>query len=116
MQPEVFDCSLQFPGTLCVYGSSQAGKSTLVLDLIRNKEVVFNYPNIEHVYYVYASYQSKFDQILKTQPNIIFLKSYKEIPCDIRNSIIVFDDHQLIFQSDKASRLYVTDIFQRKAH
>lgn len=116
MQPQIFDCSLQFPGTLCVYGSSQAGKSTLVLDIIRKSKEVFSFQNIESVYYVYKSWQSKFDAIKSEIANIEFVTSYTDVPDNIKNSIIVFDDHQLIFQTDAAARLNVTDIFQRKAH
>jgi predicted AAA+ superfamily ATPase len=70
MQPQIFDCSLQFPGTLCVYGSSQAGKSTLVLEIIRRRKEVFNYQNFESIYYVYTSWQSKFDIIKNEVPTI----------------------------------------------
>jgi hypothetical protein len=116
MQPQIFDCSLQFPGTLCVYGSSQAGKSTLVLEIIRRRKEVFNYQNSESIYYVYTSWQSKFDIIKNEVPTIQFVASYTDVPVNLQNSIIVFDDHQLIFQTNAAARLYVTDIFQRKAH
>jgi predicted AAA+ superfamily ATPase len=56
MQPEVFDSQLQFPGTLCLYGASQAGKSTFVLNLLKNKSLVFRNQPIEHIFYVYSSY------------------------------------------------------------
>jgi hypothetical protein len=101
---------------LCVYGSSQAGKSTLVLGIIRRRKEVFNYQNIESIYYVYTSWQSKFDIIKEEVPAIKFVASYTDVPVNLQNSIIVFDDHQLIFQTNAAARLYVTDIFQRKAH
>jgi ABC-type ATPase involved in cell division len=116
MQPQMFDCSLEFSGTLYVYGSSHAGKSTLVLEIIQRREEMFNYQNIEFIYYVYTSWQSKFNIITDEVPAIKFVASYTDVPVIIQSSIIVFDDHQLIFQTNAAAELYVTDIFQRKVH
>jgi hypothetical protein len=117
MELQVFDSQWHFPGTLCLYGASQAGKSTFILNIIKNKSAVFGNQPIEHVYYIYTSYQSKFDEFLKDYPEgITFLSSYKDIPQNTKNSIIVYDDHQLIFQSDASSRLHITDVFQRIAH
>jgi hypothetical protein len=117
MQPEVFDSQLQFPGTLCLYGASQAGKSTFVLNLLKNKSMVFGNQPIEHIFYVYSSYQEKFGDFAKSDPSAItFLPNYKDIPKEIRNSIVVYDDHQITFQSDSTARLHITDVFQRIAH
>jgi hypothetical protein len=116
MIPEVFDCSLHFPGTLTIYGSSQAGKSTLVLDIIRNSVQVFGDQNIQAIYYIYTSYQEKFDDFKKETPLIQFIPSYTEVPSDLNNAIIVYDDYQLIFQTDTKARLHIIDVFQRLAH
>jgi hypothetical protein len=116
MTPEVFDCSLNFPGTLVIYGASQSGKSTLVLDILRKKQLVFGSQNIESIYYIYTSYQDKFDNIKNEIPSIKFVSNYTEVPTDVRNSIVIYDDYQLIFQSDPKARLHIIDVFQRLAH
>jgi hypothetical protein len=66
---------------------------------------------------VYRSYQAKFDEFAKSDPSLItFLANYKEVPQEIKNSIVVYDDQQIIFQSDSSARLHITDVFQRIAH
>jgi hypothetical protein len=113
----VFDAQWQFPGTLCLYGASQAGKSTFMLNLIKSRKTLFGNQPIDHVYYIYTSYQTKFDEFLRDNPSTVtFLPSYTELPSNVTNSIVVYDDHQLVFQSDSAARMHITDVFQRIAH
>jgi len=116
MDLEVFDASWQFPGTAIFYGASMSGKSTLVLDLIRNYKQLFGNIELKNVFYVYSSWQQKFDEISRTHPHMTFVSSYKDVPSNISNSVIVYDDQQIIFQSDAAARTHITDVFQRVAH
>jgi len=116
MNHDIFDCSWQFPGTCVTYGASQAGKSTIVLSLLANRNKLFPGIVIKEIVYVYTSYQPKFDNIKKTDPAIKFVSNYKDISIDIRDSILVFDDYQLVFQSDKSARTFIVDVFQRLAH
>lgn len=114
--PQVFDATWSLPVSLVCYGASMSGKSTLVLDILNNLPKLFGNQVFEHIYYVYTSYQEKFDKFLKAHPEVKFVPSYKEVPSDIRNSVVIYDDHQLIFQSDSVARLHITDVFQRVAH
>jgi hypothetical protein len=113
---EIFDSTLHFPGTAVLYGASQAGKSSLVLDLVQHLDNVFGGVKIERVIYVYTSYQEKFDRFKEINDKIEFVSNYKDIPEGIRNAIIIYDDHQLVFQCNATARLHITDIFQRLAH
>jgi len=116
MELEVFDSSWQFPGTAIFYGASMSGKSTLVLDIIRRYKELFGNIEIKAVVYVYSSWQQKFDEALNTHPQITFVSSFKHVPSDLTNSIVVYDDQQIIFQTDSEARNHITDVFQRVAH
>jgi len=95
---------------------SMSGKSTLVLDLIRRYKDIFGNINVQSVFYVYSSWQPKFDEASLIHPNLFFVSSYKDVPSDLTNSIVVYDDQQIIFQTDTAARTHITDVFQRVAH
>ena len=61
-----YDVRFQNPCSLLVSGGSQSGKTTHVMNLLRNAETVFRDPRcMQNVIYYYREWQPKFDTFKK---------------------------------------------------
>ena len=112
MNPDVFDCKLKTPCTILLIGKTSSGKSELILNIIDKRDQIFD-RKVEQIYYVYKSYQDKFDEFLKYHPEVNFLPTHTDLPdLNGKHTLIVFDDKMLV--SEECN--YITDIFIRLSH
>ena len=92
------------PSTSIVCGSSSSGKTTLVLKIIQNRDLLFN-KKVKKVLYCYRVYQNAFNT-LKEDPNVIFhegLLSVSELKDNYENSIIILDDFMDLLNQEIAA-------------
>jgi hypothetical protein len=95
------------PTTGVIVGRSQAGKSSLVLNIIKNKDYLFD-KKIHVIIYIYQHWQKEFDDF---KDGVIFVK---DIPHDwdqSKNTLLICDD----FQLNKEMMKEICDIFLRRA-
>lgn len=113
-EPDVFDSRLIWPATMCVYGTSLSGKTSLVLDLIANRDKVFKV-KVNKVFYIYTSMQKVFEEFVKVHPDVTFTTDQNDIPSNPEEPLlIIYDDKMIQFQS--SDNTYISDVFIQKNH
>lgn len=116
MNPDILDCRLKAPCTILLIGKTNSGKSEIILDIIPKRNQIFN-QRIEKVFYIYQSYQKRFDEFLTIHPDVIFLSKSTDLPeTNGEQVLLVFDDKMLDFQSNAEECKYITDVFIRLSH
>lgn len=111
-----FDPRLRSPFSMLVIGSSQAGKTTMVLDLIERRAEVIDTP-IDKVIYVYSEFQEKFKRFMEKNPDVLFTTDYSDIDKytdEGKKCLIVFDDKFVDLQ--KKDNSYITHWFVAGSH
>lgn len=117
LDPDVFDATLKIPNTCVVFGSSNCGKTELIVrEILLKQEEVFGF-RVEKIYFIYTIYQPIYDVIKEKIPRVQFIKNFKEIPTNNKEpKIAIFDDKILDFQNNPAERKNIFDIFFRLFH
>lgn len=116
MEPDVFDAKLRFPGSMCIFAKSQSGKTELVFKMLKNRQQVWN-RTIPRIYYVYSVFSPRFDEIKAEMPEINFLTSFRDVPeTGGEPTIIVHDDKQLDYETNKEELNYLLSVFFKGCH
>ncbi|KAJ8021253.1 hypothetical protein HOLleu_38399 [Holothuria leucospilota] len=74
---EEVDVRFQHPVTCLVAGPTGSGKTVWLSRLLKHKSALINHPP-ENVVRFYGEYQTLYDDILKDQPDIRFVKDLPE--------------------------------------
>lgn len=103
---------------LClVAGSSSAGKSTLVFEILRHSNEMFTEPPVQ-IMYAYGYWQNKFNEIKEQNPLIEFfdgLPTKQDLDMwavDGHHRILVLDDLMSVAEHDKST----LDLFTKHSH
>jgi hypothetical protein len=100
------------PSNICLYGATQAGKTTFVLRLIQHSDVMFTTPP-KRILYCYGSWQSAYDQLQKIS-NITMHEGIPdrgkidEFSYDKMSTILILDDLLADIVNNKEVHHYVT--------
>jgi hypothetical protein len=100
------------PFTCCISGSSQSGKTTLLIEiLLKNKLLIF--PPPDRIVYFYAREQPAFDKI-RSIPNLELVEGMPDADMfdSGKNNLIILDDMMDKCETDKS----ITDIFCVDCH
>lgn len=100
---------LSFPFRILIVGASNTGKSTLLADIVLNRDKIIN-KKIDKIWYC-AKYQTSIPAALKTDP---LVKFHQGVPSDEicensegKNVLIILDDLlETAFQSDTVSSIF----------
>ena len=81
------------PFACLVSGPSRAGKSTLVLNIIKQHETLID-KHIDKIVYCYTRYQNVFDNLKETVPDIIFNEGLPDTSLfsSDENNLLILDD------------------------
>ena len=105
------------PFVCLVAGSSSSGKTTLIFEILKQKDYMFTEPPVQ-IMYAYGAWQSKFTEMQKCIPNIQFfdgLPTKQDLDTwasDGKHRILVLDDLMNRVERDADS----ADIFTQKSH
>lgn len=97
-------------------GCSAVGKTSLVCELIKRKQIVFVKP-VEYIIYVYESDDSKFEQF-KSDPNITFTTDIFKVDEHVRPNqvgLVIFDDKIIQLEQSSSAAQYLTQFFVYRA-
>jgi len=110
------DLRLQAPFSLCIFGCSKSGKSTLACELIKNRATWINGP-INRVIYCY-SYLSKQLSALKAEEpdNIVLVDNLEDIDSQLVKHCLVILDDGLSYMDNKKYVRQITDYFTKRIH
>jgi hypothetical protein len=115
MNNSELDFTITHPATFIFAGPTLSGKTVCVLNFLRRRNEIIS-KRIEKVVYVYTESQQLFEDYSKEDPDIVFTKDIKELDnLVIPNSLIVFDDKLLDFNSTDENKI-IADWFIKKAH
>ena len=106
-RPNSMDPRLQHPFTGIIAGPTGCGKSTLVKDIIQNKDMLI-YPTPTHIVWFYGEWQPMYDTIsgvefIEGLPKLKYLDSKQP-------TLVIIDD--LMSETDKS----VTTLFTKGSH
>lgn len=100
---EGYNLTFKCPSSFAVIGSTQAGKTTWILNVLRYSKLLFRQPKCaQNVIYFYAIWQDKFDEaereglVSKWVPEIPTQELVTEYTEKFKNdggSIVIIDDH-----------------------
>ena len=88
---------LKAPLSLIVAGATFSGKTTFVANLIREKAKMFD-PEPTEVIFVYTAWQSLYDDLEKSVPNIKFISTIpskqeiQDLTADKKHRLLIIDD------------------------
>lgn len=105
--------------TILVAGAGNSGKTFFLIDLMKNKDKVFD-KQIDKIIYVYNSnYQPVFDEYKKSHFDAVFVPTVEEAEGEIetgKNCFIIFDDQMLRLENDRNFNTYISDFWIQRAH
>jgi len=101
-----------FPSTIGVFGPSQVGKSTFVLKLIKNAEVMFT-KRPHQVIYCYSTWQDSFKELqdlsyVTLHEGVPSRQTMEELTFDRKPTLLVLDDLMAKIIKDLDVQHYVT--------
>ena len=101
------------PFTCMIAGPSKSGKTTLLKEILTNKDILIN-QTIQRIVYCYTRWQEGFDELKKTIPTIDFLQGLPDIDTfdSNVNNLLILDD--LMKECGKDNSIY--DIFTIDSH
>ena len=100
------------PSNICLYGATQAGKTTFVLRLIEHADVMFT-TQPRRILYCYGAWQSGYNQLLKL-PNIAMhdgipdRSKIDEFTFDKKPTLLILDDLLADIVNNSEVHHYVT--------
>lgn len=92
---------IQLPSnsSLLIWGPSETGKTTLLLDIIANTDTLYATP-VHKIIFYYSQWQPVYDELQKSNPSIVFVENQQQaeeaIASEKGHKLCIFDDH---FQS-----------------
>jgi hypothetical protein len=100
------------PSNICLYGATQAGKTTFVLRLIDHADVMFTNPP-KRILYAYGAWQPAYDQIVKTTPitmheGVPDRSTLEEFSFDKAPTLLIMDDLLADIVNNSEVHHYVT--------
>ena len=111
----LFDFTLKSPAGWCIFGCSQAGKTTTVLDIIRNRNTYFRNP-ISKVIYCYYRLNDALVQLAESDPDVILVEDIHSADKLIQDScLLVLEDLQGQLGNRNINDI-ITNFFIRKIH
>ena len=84
------DIKLKTPFTMNIIGPSRCGKTSLVSDLLENKDTIMS-PAPRKIIYCYSLYQPLFDYLKEKLEKIEFIKGLPNLD-EISNCLLIIDD------------------------
>lgn len=112
----MFDLRFKHPSTYLIAGSSQSGKTTFVMNILRNIEIIENGKDIKNILYFYKEWQPIFDKaydeklvtnFLNYIPTVEDIREKTFYYSDKGGSIIIIDDYMQEVTDDIVT-LYTT--------
>jgi len=111
---DVFDFRLTVPSRILLCANSGSGKTHLILDLIRKRDVVFS-EKFTKVYYIYCSAQKAFLDFKAENPEVEFLTEVPEIKQNnTDHTLLIFDD--FLLSHETTGNKLITEYFIRLSH
>ena len=114
-EDSLYDFSLRTPASICLIGPSQCGKSHLIVDIIRNRQLYFDKP-IGKVIYVYYRINDILLGLQSSDPDIILVEDIPTAEKLIEDSCLLILDDVLGELNNRQINDTVTDLFIRKVH
>lgn len=111
----LFNFSLKTPASISIIGPSMCGKTHLILDIIRNRNLYFDRV-VTKVIYVYYRINETLLELATSDPNVILVEDILEADKLIEDSCLVIIDDQLGQLNNRQINELVTDYFIRKVH
>lgn len=114
------DASLKHPFSMTIAGNRRAGKSEFTKRLLFSKEKLIS-PNIEHIVWIYASWQKElFESLSSRLETIEFIEGLPQNNIEmefisernVKNLLIVIDD----MMSEASERVDIKNLFTRGRH
>ena len=101
------------PFTCMIAGPSKSGKTTLLKEILANKDILID-QSVQKIFYCYTRWQESFDELKKTIPTIEFLQGLPDIDTfdSNVNNLLILDD--LMKECGKDNSIY--DIFTIDSH
>jgi hypothetical protein len=105
------DVRFKTPANFYICGQSQCGKTFLVRSILHHRDELFE-PKITKIIFCYGEYQTAFDSMMQTIPNITFVEGFPENLNDMlcANSLVIVDD--LMSQCSQN----MSDLFTKGSH
>jgi hypothetical protein len=111
---QIFKYPLRWPSTALVCAPSFSGKTWFLLDLIKQRKLVYN-TTISKVVYVYSNMQDIFESFSLENKEVTFTKDIPNIPeGNKENTLIIFDDCLLTHETK--DNQYITELFVALSH
>lgn len=113
------DLRLKSGTCMQIVAPSRSGKTKLALDIVINRNKVYDNPTDKCVY-MYKQWQPAFEEAKSLDNSIIFSNDFEELETLIKsnlfknNLLVIFDDFMLQFESSKNS--YIKEFFVHRAH
>src|SRR5438105_3400638 len=107
---------LRHPFTYCIYGPTQCGKTTYVLDLIANRDKIIS-EKFDRIIYLYGIDQPKYHEFSLSHPDVVFTKDMEaldDITNDGVNSLLCIDDKLVELAGEQNDT--IIDWFVRGSH
>ena len=101
------------PACIIVAGPSKSGKSTLIFNILRNNQLLFD-PKPTRIVYYYSVLNSDFNKYNEIYPRVEFIEGLPQSSDDFNereNNVIIIDD-----QMDRANDSLLGDIFTKYSH
>lgn len=105
-----------WPWSMLVCGSSQCGKTTFILNLIRS--ILEIHKGLVKVVYFYGQYQTAFDSFKEEQKNVTFSEDIFSVDdyLDGGKVLVIFDDLMLRFEEDSKSNYFLRHFYTVRSH
>ena len=109
----MMDVRFRTPANFYICRQSQCGKSHLVKSMLYHLEELFD-PATTKIIYCYGEYQTVFNDMMHTMPNISFVEGLSEDLYDMLyvNSLLIVDD--LMSQCSQSQRM--SNLFTKGSH
>ena len=107
------DVRFKTPANFYICGASQCGKSFLVRSMLHHRDELFE-PKITKIIFCYGEYQSAFDSMMQTIPNLTFVEGFPENLNDMlcTNCLVIVDD----LMSQCSQNQSMSDLFTKGSH
>jgi GTPase SAR1 family protein len=110
---ESHDFSWKHPVRIAIVGPSNVGKSTLCLNIIKNRHFILN-QHVDVVVYLYVHWDPAFNNVLKTDPKVIFTNKIEFVDDLLTGDFksILFLDDQFVNFTMPAGAKFITGMLR----
>lgn len=106
------DFAIKYPCGLILCGPTMSGKTYLALDIIKNRNIIFN-EKIDKVIYIYSEFQEIFLKV--NDPQVIFTNEVNNLENLIEGKTLILIDDMLLELSSSHNK-FITEFFIKKIH